>query len=86
MSGRRKLPLTADVFIEFSKAVKHRAGFSRRFRVKENPLPDDARIVGVGGDGHMLALIIESDTWQQDDPIAIQLPPVFETVFDEEPK
>lgn len=85
--GRRKLFLTTEIFVEFAKATTYRGGFSRRFLVIERPLPDDTRVVGMNADDpFMLQLILESDTWEEHEPMPVQLPPVFQTVFDEETK
>lgn len=82
------LPLTAELFLEFSKTCKD--GPPRRFRVKENPLPDDATIIGIEAfwdrPPFTLALLIASESFN-DVPEGTTLPEVppllFETIYDE---
>lgn len=88
MSRRAALWLTPDLFIEFLKVSQ---GISpRRFAVRENALPDDAKVVWVlgdgGGIGRDIALIIESETFA-DVPVGETLPslpsPIYEIVYDD---
>lgn len=77
------LPLTADLFLEWSKAC--RDGPPRRFVVKENPLPDDAKIVGVELFGNkqdlILALVVESESFE-DVPADVAPPEVPRIPFE----
>jgi hypothetical protein len=82
------LPLTADLFLEFSKVCKD--GPPRRLVVKENPLPDDAKIISIEAfwdrPPFTLALLLTSEAFA--DVPEGQTPPEvpdiwFETVYDE---
>jgi hypothetical protein len=78
------LDLSADLFLEFSKACK--AGPPRRFVVKENALPDDAEIVRVRYyDPDRLRLFITSESFAdvREGGEPPELPPVvFTTQYD----
>lgn len=81
------LDLTPELFVEFCKTCK--SGLTRRFIVKENPLPDDAEIVRIGLNApygpYNLRLYISSESFA--DVPEGSTPPelplvVFETIFD----
>lgn len=83
------LDLTPDLFLDFCKSLK--AGPSRSFKVKENALPDDARVIRVAlretGTiaGAVWTLFIESEAFNEigDGVIPPSLPqPVLEAVYD----
>lgn len=82
------LPLTAELFLEFSKACKD--GPPRRFMVKENPLPDDVKIISIEAfwdrPRFTLALVLASESFE-DVPEGVTPPEVprllFETIYDE---
>lgn len=82
------LDLTPELFVEFAKACSGVG--SRRFRVKANPLPNDAVIERIGlrppgVDSHALRLFIRSETFADvlEGAEPPELPPVvFETVFE----
>lgn len=82
------LPLTAELFLEFSKACKD--GPPRRFTVKENPLPDDATIISIEAfydrPPFTLALLIASDSFADvaEGETVPEVPRLlFETVYDQ---
>ena len=84
------LDLTPDLFIEFSKACKD--GIPRRFVVKENPLPDDSRIVQAVPRSDCFPtvwrLFIVSESFDEipDGTVPPALPPIlFETIYEDEP-
>lgn len=79
------LSLTPELFIEFAKFCKD--GTLRRIVVRENPLPDDAKVIAVQSDGNGdLALLIGSESFENvsDPPFPVLASPVFETIFDEQ--
>jgi len=80
------LDLAPELFIDFCKLCKD--GPLRQIQVKENPLPDDARVVGVivAKDRYPLTLrlVIESDSFADvpEGELMPELPlVVFETVY-----
>ena len=79
----RSLDITTELLVEFSKTCK--AGPPRRFIVKENPLPDDARIVRMRQlNDYTLRLYITSESFTDVAGPILQLPPVvFETIYDD---
>lgn len=84
------LDLTSELFVEFAKACKGQ-GLSRRFIVKQNPLPDDAEIVRIQlrdpYEPHTLRLYVQSESFAEVEEGATppELPLViFETVIDED--
>ena len=80
------LDLTPDLFLEFCKACKQ--GEPRRFIVKENPLPDDVKLVGMrfaDDEPLRIRLVLTSRTFAE--VLKGSIPPplpnvVFETVYD----
>lgn len=82
--GQRKLFITTELLTSLVTVSKQNSGFSRRFRIVSGALPDDVRVVAVEADDpFMLRLILESNEWETCEPMAVQLPPIFETVFDD---
>lgn len=82
------LDLTPELFVEFAKACKN--GPPRRFIVKDNPLPEDAKIIRVRLSllhyPETLQLLIESESFE--DVAKGTRPPelpqvVFSTQYDE---
>lgn len=84
------LDLSAELFVEFAKLCK--GGPPRKFIVKENPLPADAKILHVGLANRFvyppltLRLFIQSESFE--DVPAGQIPPelpniAFETLYNE---
>ena len=80
------LNLTPELFINFCLASKD--GPPRRFRVKENPLPEDAKVVHVGQSllaPYLVQLYVSSETFAEvplgEEPPALPTV-VYETVFD----
>lgn len=81
------LDLTPELFLEFAKACTGQ-GLTRRFLVKEHPLPDDAKIVDIRlryPRRHTLQLLVQSESFAEvpegEKPPELPLV-VFETVFD----
>lgn len=64
---RATLDLTPELFVEFAKLCK--SGLPRRIVVKENPLPDDARIVDIRLKDtllpYTLQLVLESESFNE---------------------
>lgn len=80
------LPLTPDLFVEMRKASTE-LGITRRFRVKKNALPDDARPIRVYWDSAsgLLYLLVESDSFadvSRPEDVPVLPPVIFETVYD----
>lgn len=83
------LDLTPELFVEFAKFCKQ--GAPRNIVVRENPLPDDAKIVDIRlkrAFPYTLQLVIESESFvaiAMDSIVPPKLPElplvVFETIF-----
>lgn len=82
------LDLTPELFVELCKASKEHNRWPRRFVVKKNPLPDDAKVVEVRLREpflpHTLRLVISSESFAEvpEGATPPELPMIwYETVF-----